>query len=94
MLDLDTVIAQGEEQVSCEVDGEVVLMSVENGAYYKMDDIASRIWALIETPQRVGTLCEQLTSEFDVDRSVCEEDVLDYLVQLLKDNLIQVRPDA
>ena len=53
------VITHGEEQVYTVVDGEAVLMSVANGKYYKLDDIGTRIWALIETPTAVSALCDK-----------------------------------
>ena len=89
-LTLDLVIAQGEGQVSTVVDGKAVLMSVDNGKYYNMDEIATRIWALIETPTAVSAVCDQLVKEFEVDRATCEQDVLRLLESLLKNDLIHV----
>ena len=93
-IDRDTVVAQSPEQVSCELDGEVVLMSVEQGNYYRIDEIGSRVWALIETPRRVDALCDQLLTEFDVAHTECEADVLAFLGDLLDDGLITVTGDA
>ena len=45
------------------VDGEAVLMSVANGKYYRLDDIGTRIWTLIETPTAIGAVCDQLIQE-------------------------------
>jgi Coenzyme PQQ synthesis protein D (PqqD) len=86
----DVVIAQGEGQVSTVVDGKAVLMNVDNGKYYCMDDIATRIWALIETPTAVGAVCDQLIQVFDVDRATCEANVLVLLNRLLENSLIRV----
>lgn len=49
-INLNSVVAQSEDQVSTELDGETVLMSIEQGNYYGMDKVLSRIWALIEKP--------------------------------------------
>jgi hypothetical protein len=86
----DVVIAQGEEQVSTLVDGETVLMNVGNGRYYKLDDIGSRIWNLIEKPTSVSAVCDQLLEEFEVERATCEGDIMVMLNRLLENNLIQV----
>ncbi len=93
-LTLDSVIAHGEEQVFTVVDGETVLMSVENGKYYKLDDIGTRIWALIEAPVSVKVLCDRLMEEFKVDRATCEADVVTLLERMMKNRLIRVAPDA
>jgi hypothetical protein len=89
-LTVESVIGQGEGQVSTVVDGKAVLMSVDNGKYYNMDEIGSRIWALIETPASVSAVCDQLTKEFEVERATCEQDVLSLLESLLKQDLIRV----
>ncbi|HJT78596.1 MAG TPA: lasso peptide biosynthesis PqqD family chaperone [Gemmataceae bacterium] len=91
-LSREAVIAQGEGQVSTFVDDKAVLMSVDNGKYYSLDDIGSRIWALIESPTSVGAVCDQLTQEFEVERATCEADVLALLNKLLGYDLIRVVP--
>jgi hypothetical protein len=87
---LDTVVAQIEELVSSDLDGETVMMSVKNGKYYGMDAIGSRIWALIKQPRSVSELCDILLTEFNVDRERCEKDVLIFLNKLAEDNLIRI----
>ena len=86
----DTVVAQIEELVSSDLDGETVMMSVKNGKYYGMDAIGSRIWALIKQPRSVSELYDILLREFNVDRERCEKDVLIFLNKLAEDNLIRI----
>jgi hypothetical protein len=90
----NSVIAQGEGQVSTVVDGQAVLMSVDNGMYYSMDDIGTQIWALIERPTSVRAICDRLVSEYQVERATCEADVLDLLEGLLKNDLVRVVSEA
>ena len=94
MIGLHTVIARVEELVSADMDGETALMSVENGAYYGMDAIGSRIWALIEKPRTVSELCDALLQEFDVEREECERDVLAFLNKLAENKLLKVTNDG
>jgi hypothetical protein len=86
----NTVIAQIEELVSSDLDGETVMMSVKNGKYYGMDAIGSRIWALIKKPRSVSELCDILLMEFNVDRDRCKKDVLAFLNKLAEDNLVKI----
>ncbi|HLP25747.1 MAG TPA: lasso peptide biosynthesis PqqD family chaperone [Acidobacteriota bacterium] len=87
-LNLQTVVVRSPEQVSGDLDGKVVLLSVENGEYYNMNEVGSRIWALIERPTAVAALIEQLLVEFEVDRATCEREVFAFLEQLRKDRLL------
>jgi hypothetical protein len=90
----EDVIAQGEEQVSTLVDRRAVIMSVDNGKYYNLDDIGSEIWTLIEKPVSVGYLCDRLMQKFEVEPATCEADVLALLDRLLKQDLIRVVPSV
>lgn len=90
---MNSIITHSTEQVSCELDGEVVLLSVENGKYDHMNEIASRIWALTKIPWKVSSLCDHLMNEYLVERARCEEDLISLLNLLCKDKLILVARD-
>ena len=85
----DYTISRHEGQISSKLDGDVVLLSIEQGEYYQMDTIGSRIWDLIEKPMLFKDLCEQLTREFDVDMAQCQEDVSSFLGELTDKSLIK-----
>jgi hypothetical protein len=93
-LSADTVVSHDEDQVFTIVEGEAVLMSVSNGKYYRLDDIGTRIWSLIETPTSIGSLCDQLVKEFTVERSACEADVTQLLDWMSTQNLVRLAPSA
>lgn len=87
---LTSVVAQSREPIATQIDGEVVMVSVEQGNYYGLDVIGSRIWELLEQPCSVATLCDRLQQEFTVDRLTCEQDVLEFLAKLAAEKLIRV----
>ena len=86
----ETVISQIEEIVASDIDGETVMMSVENGKYYGLDDIGSHIWELIERPVKVSDLINTLIERYDVDHETCERDVLKFLNGLNEDEILAV----
>ena len=88
---LDSIIIQAEDHVSTDIDGEVVLMDMENGNYFGFDKILSRIWNMIETPTPISSLIAQIMQEYDVKRTECESDILDVLNKMLKDKLISAQ---
>jgi len=90
IISMNNVVARSEELVSSDLDGETVLMSVQNGKYYGLDEIGSRIWSLIEQPRFVSELCDILLGEFDVEREQCERDVSAFLNKLAEDDLMKV----
>lgn len=82
------VIVRKDDMVATEMDGETVMMSVQQGKYYALDPVASRIWELIEKPTRIGAILDALTAEYDVDRAVCERDVMPFIETLLVEGII------
>jgi len=90
-LTLSSVVRCSDRQLAAEVDGEVVMVSVERGRYYGLDDIGSEIWRRIAAPVRVGALCSALASEYDADPASIERDVLALLERLAAEGLIEVQ---
>ena len=89
-LSLMSVVVRSPDQVSGALDGKVVLLSIENGEYYNLNEVGSRIWELLEQPRSVAELIERLLGEFAVDRATCEREALAFLEQLARDKLLRV----
>lgn len=89
-MNLDTKISQSDEIISTDLDGKLVMMSIENGEYYALDAVSKRIWELIEQPTHVHSICQTLLSEFDVDNKDCEREVLDFATKLADMKIIRV----
>lgn len=87
---LDTTVCRSENQVSTELNGEIILMSIEQGTYYGMDPVLSSIWNLIEKPLPVSALCKRLQEEYEVNKETCEYDVMEALRKLADEHLITI----
>ena len=86
----ESMIKQTDDIVASEIDGETVMMSIENGQYYGLDLIGSHIWELIKTPIKVSDLINTLLEKYDVDGDTCQRDVLAFLNDLNQDNILVV----
>lgn len=75
-IQLDSVVQRVPEPVSSEIDDDLVILSVERGRYYGTEIVGNRIWALL--------------AEFEIERSVCEQEVRAFLGQLQDEGLVQV----
>ena len=84
-----TVVAS-KDQVSSDLAGETVLLSMQSAMYYGLDEVASRIWELIREPIRVSDVRDTITREYDVEPARCEADVLEFLRELAARGLIEV----
>jgi hypothetical protein len=91
---LETVVARGEEPVAVEVDGTVVMMSIDQGMYFGLEGVGPRIWALLDQPRRVNEICEALTQEFDIEAEACRREVIGFLEELRGAQLIRIHGEV
>lgn len=84
----ETVIQRKPGLLFNEIDGEIVMLSIENSEYYGLDKTGSRIWELIETPLTLKELVSKLMDEFDVDEKRCWNETTDFIVKLQEKKLL------
>jgi hypothetical protein len=90
-LTLDCVVQRDQDVVAAEADQDVVMVSIPNGLYYAVSDIAREIWETIDRPTKISDLIDDLTAIYAVDRQLCEEETLSFLEDLRTEGLLQVR---
>lgn len=89
-LPLSTVISRHPDMLSAEIGGEAVMMSIEKGAYFGLNPVATRIWDLIEQPKSLAELVAVIFEEFDVGADQCEADVIEFSADMIERGLAQV----
>jgi DNA-directed RNA polymerase delta subunit len=88
-LNLESTISKRAELLSSEIDGEVVMMNIDSGKYISMNSVGSEIWKMVEEkPVSINEICNQLTHIFNIEKETCEQEVLSFCSNLLKENLI------
>ena len=90
-LKLDWIVQRDPDVIAAEADQDLVMVSIANGAYYGVSDVARDIWVAIEHPKRISDLIDDLTASYNIDRSSCEEQTLSFLEDLLTERLLQVK---
>jgi len=86
----ESIISKNPQIISSKMDDEVVMMSVEKGNYYGLNRVGSEIWEKLTEPLTVGSLCDKLMQEFNVEKEQCEREVITYLEKLVSEGLILV----
>jgi pantoate kinase len=87
-LGLATRFAKKQGLMAAEVDGETALLSVDEGAYFAIDSVGSRVWELIDGERSLAEICELLVTEYDVSLEECQGDVLGFAEYLEKAGLV------
>jgi hypothetical protein len=80
--------------LAARVGDELVMMSAASGNYVGLSEVGARIWELIETPQQLDAVCEQLEGEFDVAPEVCRVEVESFLNELAGHGAVALEPES
>lgn len=83
-----SVLQRSSDVLTSEVDGQFVMMDVESGKYFSMNEVASDIWKALEKPIKVADIYAALLKTYDVEESQCREKVDEFLAHLSKQNLL------
>ena len=85
----NTIIKRNTSLLTSSMDTELVMMSLEKGEYYGLNNIASRIWSLLEEPLSFEKLLETLLDEYEVTKEQCIADILPFLEEMNKKQIIE-----
>lgn len=88
------LVKRGADLMFAEVDGEAVALSVTQGICYGLDGIGLRVLQLIDPPATVADICQQLTSEYEVDERTCEADIIALLEDLETEGMVVVERES
>jgi Coenzyme PQQ synthesis protein D (PqqD) len=70
------------------MDGELVMMGMEQGEYYGLRDVAATIWEALGEARTLDELCVSVSAEYDVAPETCRPDVSAFLDEMLAKKLI------
>ncbi len=87
-LELTTVVVRDPTLVSAQLNDEVVMMDARSGTYYGLSETTGTIWQLLEQPTTIEAVVTRLMETYDVERSVCEHEVLTILEDMRSKGLI------
>lgn len=86
----ETVISKKTGFITADLDGEKAMMSVEEGKYYGLNSVGSRIWELLDRPITVEDLVEKLMQEYQVDEDTCFREISIFLNKMGQERLISL----
>lgn len=89
-----SIVVAASNQISSDLGGESVVLSLQSGVYHGLNEVGARIWNLIQQPKSVLDVKQMLISEYEVEPSVCTQDLLALLHNLEAAGLIEVRDET
>ena len=85
---LERCFRKDPETPSREIAEEIILVPLKrkladvNAIYLLQDDVALRIWGLIDGKKKVAEIVDVIVNEFDVNPQKASEDIVEFFRQL------------
>ena len=73
-----------------EIDSEAVILDVNSGTYFGLNEVSNRIWQILQTPSSQSQLVAQILAEYEVTEAEAIADIDTLLQEMLKAGLIEV----
>lgn len=64
------------------------MMDLDQGKYFSLNAVATRIWDLLEKHRDVSELCTLIIDEYEVDQARCVAEVTELLEEMVKLGLV------
>jgi hypothetical protein len=90
-LNLECTVQRNSEVIAAEAGQDIVMVNIASSSYYGVANVAREIWESIEQPKKILDIVDHLAATYKVDRSLCEEETLSFLEELLAEDLLKVR---
>lgn len=67
---------------------KVLLVNPKDSFIYPLNTVATRIWELMDGKTSIEDIIKKLCEEFDQEKSAIQKDILEFLEELLRADLI------
>jgi hypothetical protein len=72
------------------LDGLAVVVATRKRTVHRLDEVASDLWKFLEPGRTVDELVDFLLSEYEVDTGTARNDVVEFVRELVKKELLEV----
>ena len=90
----ETIVVAAESVAAAEVEGESILLDVNIGQYYGLNEVGARIMEIVQQPTPVSTIREVMSKEYEIDQDRLEHDLASFLEQMIEHQLIRIVEQA
>ncbi|HEX5417399.1 MAG TPA: PqqD family protein [Chloroflexota bacterium] len=88
-----TRVVATSDQVSCDLEGETIILGLKDGVYYGLNPVGTRVWQLVQEPRTIAEIRATLLTEYDVDPDRCLDELLALVLDLAENGLAEF-PDV
>lgn len=85
-----TVYKASTKYLYSEIDSEAVILDVNSGTYFGLNEVSNRIWQLLQVATSQQELVTQILEEYNVTEGEALTDLQSLLKEMLSKGLVEV----
>jgi hypothetical protein len=91
MINQQGVFGRRDRVMMQQVEGDSVLLDIDSGEYYSLNEVGGRVWDLCDGTRSVASIADTLCSEYDVTQQQALRDASELLEGLTGAGLVTER---
>ena len=85
----DTVLRRAADAVHADVDGLVVMLDLDAGSYYGLNEVGTHIWGLLAEPRTLDAVAADLHRSYEVEEAEAREAARAFLAELVERGVVE-----
>jgi hypothetical protein len=81
-------VRRQEGVITQEAKGQTILLRLDDGGYYAIDEVGAAIWGLCDGIRPLGEIVTMLCDEYDAPEARIRADVLEFVEDLRRERLL------
>ena len=90
MATLETKIVIPKDVLFREIAGEAVILNLQTGKYFGLDEVGTRMWQLLAQHNEIAPALNDLVAEYETTKDELQRDLLALVDNLASQQLIQI----
>jgi hypothetical protein len=74
-----------------DVKGETVVLNIESGVFYTLNEVGRFIWELIADGHNFESITSQITNRFEVSPEQSRDDAEKFITRLVEENVLTIK---
>ena len=88
MLEPESRLRHRDRVLTQRAAGTLVLLDLDSGQYYTLDEVSSRVWDLCDGELGVEAIVSTIGEEFEAPLETIQGDIEEFLQEMLDENLL------
>jgi hypothetical protein len=89
-ISLDQKVCLSPQVLARRIGDETVILDLASGTYFGLDAVGARLWQLMSEGLTLTRICQVMLTEYQVEGSRLQQDVLGLVQTLLSKQLVQL----